>query len=88
MEIRNSYLVKLINGTQAWLSVDKETPDDSIILEERPILIPSDGMVLHKKGTDEYSHSTWLRDTTADEWEEITQEEYEEIIKSLEEREE
>lgn len=88
MEIKNSYLVKLVNGTQAWLSVDKEVPDDSIILEERPMLIPSDDMVLHKKGTDEYSYSTWLRDSTADEWEEITQEEYEEIIKALEEREE
>lgn len=85
MEIRNSYLVKLINGTQAWLSVDKETPDDSIILEERPILIPSDGMVLHKKGTEEYSNSTWLRDSTADEWEEITQDEYELIINNGEE---
>lgn len=79
MEIRNSYLVKLINGKQAWLSVDKEVPEGATILEERLVLVPSEGMVLHKKGTDEYSYSTWLRDSTADEWEEITQAEYEEI---------
>lgn len=81
MEVKLSYLVKLENGTQAWLSVDKEVPEDATILEERPVLIPSEGMVLHKIGTDEYSSSTWLRDSVKEEWEEVTKAEYEEIIK-------
>jgi hypothetical protein len=84
MEVKISYLVKLENGTQAWLSVDKEVPEGATIIEERPVLIPSEGMVLHKKGTDEYSSSTWLRDSSIEEYEEITQEEYEEIIKEKE----
>jgi hypothetical protein len=84
MEVKISYLVKLENGTQAWLSVGKEVPEGATILEERPVLIPSEGMVLHKKGTNEYSYSTWLRDSTADEWEEISQAEYDEIIKEKE----
>lgn len=81
MEVKTSYLVKLENDKQAWLSVDKEVPSGATIIEERPVLIPSEGMVLHKIGTDEYSYSTWLRDSTADEWEEITQADYEEISK-------
>lgn len=86
MEVKISYLVKLENGTQAWLSVGKEIPGGATILEERPVLIPNKGMVLHKIGTEEYSYSTWLRDSTVAEWEEITQEEYEKIIKTMEEK--
>lgn len=82
MEVKISYLVKLENGTQAWLSVDKEVPEGATILEERPVLIPNVGKVLHKTGTNEYSHSTWLKDSVKEEWEEITQEEYEEIMES------
>lgn len=88
MEIKTSYLVKLANGKQAWLSVDKEVPEGATIIEERPMLIPSQDMVLHKNGSDVYSFTTWLKDSTIEEWEEITQAEYEEIMKSLEEREE
>lgn len=88
MEVKTSYLVKLENGTNAWLSVDKEVPSGATIIEERPMLIPAQGMMLHKKDTDIYSYGTWLKDSTIDDWEEITQEEYEEIMKSLEEREE
>jgi hypothetical protein len=86
MEIKTSYLVKLENGKQAWLSVDKEVPSGATIIEERPMLIPAQGMVLHKKGTDIYSLSTWLRGSTIEEWEEITQEAYDEIIKEQEEK--
>lgn len=84
MEVKISYLVKLENDKQAWLSVGKEVPSGATILEERPVLIPSEGKVLHKIGTDEYSYSTWLRDSSVDEWEEITQADYEEIIKEKE----
>lgn len=84
MEVKISYLVKLENGKQAWLSVGKEVPSGATIIEERPMLIPAQGMMLHKKGTDIYSASTWLRDSVKEEWEEITQEEYDEIIKEKE----
>ena len=76
MEIKTSYLVKLENGKQAWLSVDKEVPSGATIIEERPMLIPSEGKVLHKLRTDVYSYGTWLKDSVKEEWEEITQEEY------------
>lgn len=79
MEVKISYLVKLNDGKQAWLSVDREVPEGATIIEERPMLIPSEGMVLHKKGTNEYSSGTWLRDSTIDDWEEVTQEEWEEL---------
>ena len=89
MEIKTSYLVELENNKQAWLSVGKEVPSGATIIEERPVLIPSEGMVLHKIGTDEYSHGVWLKDSKAEEHEEISQVEYDEIIKQLEdEREE
>ena len=81
MEVRKSYLVKLANGKQAWLSVDKKVPSDATIIEERPMLIPSQGKVLHKIGSDVYSFTTWLKDSSKEDWEEITQEEYEEIVK-------
>jgi len=81
MEIKTSYLVKLENGKQAWLSVGKEVPSGATIIEERPMLIPAQGMMLHKKGTDIYSASTWLKDSVKEELEEISKAEYEEIIK-------
>lgn len=86
MEIKISYLVKLENGKQAWLSVGKEVPSGATIIEERPMLIPAQGKVLHKIGTDVYSFTTWLKDSTMEEWEEITQEAYDEIIKEQEEK--
>lgn len=86
MEIKISYLVKLENGKQAWLSVGKEVPSGAIIIEERPMLIPAQGMMLHKKDTDIYSASTWLKDSVKEDWEEITQEAYDEIIKEQEEK--
>ena len=76
MEVKISYLVKLDDGKQAWLSVNKEVPLGATIIEERPMLIPSENMVLHKKGTNEYSQGVWLRDSTIEDWEEITQEEW------------
>lgn len=79
MEVKISYFVELPNGTKAWLSVEEEVPEGATIIEERPMLIPSEGMMLHKKGTNEYSSGTWLRDSTIDDWEEVTQEEWEEL---------
>ena len=84
MEIKTSYLVELENGTQAWLSVGKEVPVGAEIIEERPMLLPSEGMVLHKIGTNEYSYGVWLKDSKAEEYEEISRAEYDEIIKEKE----
>ena len=84
MKVKISYLVKLENNKQAWLSVGKEVPSGATIIEERPVLMPAQGMMLHKKGTDIYSASTWLKDSVEEEWEEITQAEYDEIVKKQE----
>lgn len=80
MEVKISYFVELSNGAKAWLSVNKEVPLGATIIEERPMLIPSEGMLLHKKGTNEYSSGTWLRDSTIDDWEEVTREEWEDGV--------
>ena len=82
MQVKISYFVELENGTKAWLSIDKEVPEGATIIEERPMLIPSEGMVLHKIGTDEYCDSVWLKDSTIEDYAEITQAEYDLIFES------
>ena len=82
MEVKTSYFVELKNGIKAWLSVDRKVPESAITIEERPMLIPSDGMVLHKNGTDEYYDCVWLKDSSIEEYEEITQAEYDLIFES------
>ena len=72
MKIENSYLVALANGTQAWLAVGKEIPSNAFVLEERPMLMPSFGMVLKHVDTGAISSGHWMRDgDSADKWEEI-----------------
>lgn len=71
MKIVKSYLVKTINDVIAWLAVDKEIPSGATIIEERPMIIPDDGMVLRNKKTGELSLGHWLRDDVAGNWEEI-----------------
>lgn len=67
-----SYLVKLENGTQAWLAAGKEVPAGATVIEERPMLIPDEGKVLRHKETGEISYGHWMRgEDTADKWEEI-----------------
>lgn len=71
MRVADSYLVKLSNGTIAWLAVGKSA-DGAEILETRPMLMPDFGMVLKHKGTGEISSGHWLRgEDSADKWEEI-----------------
>lgn len=71
MKIVNSYFVQLENGTTAWLAVGKSA-ENAKILEERPMLMPDDGMALKHKETGEESSGHWLRDgDSADKWEEI-----------------
>lgn len=71
MRIETSYLVKTINDVVAWLAVGKEVPSGAIILEERPMILPDEGKVLRHKATGEESTGHWLRDGSADDWEEI-----------------
>lgn len=71
MEVKTSYLVKLENGTNAWLSVDKEVPQGATIIEERPMLFPSQDLILHKKGTEEYFDCVWLKETKVEDYEEV-----------------
>lgn len=75
MKTVKSYFVKFANGTSAWLAVGKEPPADAIEVQERPMLMPDDGMVLRHKETGNTSSGHWLRDgDSADNWEEIKEE--------------
>ena len=71
MKIENSYLVALANGTQAWLAVGMEIPSNAFVLEERPVIMPEEGKVLRHKTTGKISGGHWLREGSADDWEEI-----------------
>lgn len=71
MKIETSYLVKLENGTQAWLAVGAEIPEGAIIIEERPMIMPAEGKALKHKVTGRISSGHWLREGSADDWEEI-----------------
>jgi hypothetical protein len=72
MKTEMSYLVKLENGTQAWLAAGKEVPAGATIIEERPMLIPDESKVLRNKETGEISYGHWMRgEDNADKWEEI-----------------
>ena len=75
MKIEKSYFVKVpVNDVlvNVWLTAGKEIPEGAIIIEERPMLMPDDGMVLRHKETGEESTGHWLRgEDSADKWEEI-----------------
>ena len=71
MKLETSYLVKLENGTMAWLAVGAEIPEGAIIIEERPVIIPAEGKALKHKTTGRISSGHWLREGSADDWEEI-----------------
>lgn len=75
MKIAMSYFVKVpVNNVivNVWLAVGKEIPEGAVVMEERPMIIPDDGMVLRHVETGKISSGHWLRDgDTADKWEEI-----------------
>lgn len=72
MKILKSYFVKFANGTSAWLAAGVEPSADAIETQERPMLVPDDGMVLKHVDTGTISSGHWLRDgDSADKWEEI-----------------
>lgn len=70
MKLAMSYLVKLPNGTIAWLAVGKSA-DGAEIIEERPMIMPDFGKALKHKTTGEISSGHWLREGSAEDWEEI-----------------
>lgn len=72
MKIAMSYFVKFANGTSAWLAVGKSVPEEDIVeKQERPMIMPDDGKVLRHKETGDISTGHWLREGSADDWEEI-----------------
>ena len=71
MKIENSYFIKTINDVLAWLAVGAEIPEGAIIIEERPMIMPAEGKVLKHKTTGAISSGHWLREGSADDWEEI-----------------
>ena len=79
MKIETSYFIKTINDVLVWLAVGKEIPEGAIIIEERPMIMPEEGKVLRHKITGEISTGHWLRDGSADDWEEIKEEQTDEI---------
>ena len=71
MKIEKSYFIKTINDVLVWLAVDAEIPEGAIIIEERPVIMPAEGKALKHKITGRISTGHWLREGSADDWEEI-----------------
>lgn len=71
MKIETSYFIKTINDVLVWLAVGSEIPEGAIIIEERPMIMPAEGKALKHKITGVISSGHWLRDGSADDWEEI-----------------
>lgn len=79
MKIEMSYLVKLENGTNAWLAAGKEIPAGATIIEERPMLIPAEGMFVKHKVTGNVVGAHWLREGSIEDWEEVPEPKEEEV---------
>jgi hypothetical protein len=71
MKIETSYFIKTINDVLVWLAVGAEIPEGAIIIEERPMIMPAEGMALKHKTTGAISSGHWLREGSAEDWEEI-----------------
>lgn len=71
MKIVDSYFVKTIDGVLMWLATGNEISPCATIIEVRPMLMPDFGKVLRHKETGEESSGHWLREGSADDWEEI-----------------
>lgn len=78
MKIKMSYMVKFTNGTAAWFRAGTEAPTRDVeSVEERPVLVADEGMLLKNKNTGEVCECVWLKDTTEEDWEEIEKEQEE-----------
>ena len=75
MKIEMSYFVKVPHGDlliNVWLSAGQKIPEDAVVMEERPMLMPDLGKVLRHKETGEESTGHWLRNgDSAGKWEEV-----------------
>lgn len=71
MKIETSYFIKTINDVLVWLAVGKEVPAGATVIEERPMIMPDDGMALKHKATGEISYGHWLKDGSAEDWKEV-----------------
>lgn len=72
MKIEITYFVKLKDNTLAWLAPQSILPEDVIVKEERPMLLPEENKVLIHKETKEISFGHWIcNGDSADNWEEI-----------------
>lgn len=71
MKIETSYFIKTINDVLVWLAVGAEIPSGATVIEERPVIMPAEGMALKHKVTGTISSGHWLREGSAEDWEEI-----------------
>lgn len=71
MKIETSYFIKTINDVLVWLAAGAEIPEGAIIIEERPMIMPAEGKALKHKTTGAISSGHWLREGSAEDWEEI-----------------
>lgn len=71
MKIETSYFIKTINDVLVWLAVGAEMPEGAIVIEERPMIMPAEGKALKHKTTGTISSGHWLREGSAEDWEEI-----------------
>lgn len=71
MKLETSYFIKTINDVLVWLAAGAEIPEGATVIEERPMIMPDFGMVLRHKVTGTISTGHWLREGSADDWEEI-----------------
>ena len=71
MKIEKSYFIKTINYVLVWLAVGSEIPEGAIIVEERPVIIPAEGMLLRNKKNGRVLGAHWLREGSAEDYEEI-----------------
>lgn len=71
MKLGTSYFIKTINDVLVWLAVGAEIPEGAIIIEERPVIMPAEGKALKHKTTGAISSGHWLREGSAEDWEEI-----------------
>ena len=72
MKVAMSYFIKTKDGKSIWLAVGKSLPEEDIIeKQERPMIMPDMGKVLRHKVTGDISTGHWLREGSAEDWEEI-----------------
>lgn len=71
MKIETSYFIKTTNDVFVWLAAGAEIPEGATVIEERPMIIPAEGRALKHKTTGRISSGHWLREGSAEDWEEI-----------------